>query len=88
MSAPEIVWEDPSPAANGHGPGGVGVWQAFVAELRKHPGKWAVAYPDAEYGAKCSPLGSRLRKLGCEATQRKRADGTYTLYARWPEDAA
>lgn len=78
----EIIWQDPPRS-------GAGIRSAmatdFVAILRQNPGKWAIKrtarYADAE-------MQRTLKKLGCEAVNRSNGDGTYTLYARWPEGGA
>ncbi len=85
MTGPEIVWEDPpEPAVAGRS---TPKWEAFVAQLREHPGKWAVA----RAGVRQNQYGTtqkRLKQLGAEATGRADSDGLYTLYARWPEDVS
>lgn len=79
----DIIWEDPPPRQRGGGRGFD--YDGFVAELKKHPGKWAVVRPGGAYSGAFGDAHQRLRRCGCDALQRKQPDGTYTLYARWPE---
>lgn len=78
----DIVWEDP-PASTVGRPGFD--YDGLVAELKKHSGKWAVARTGGKHTGSFSSARERLMHRGCEAVQRKQPDGTYTLYARWPE---
>jgi hypothetical protein len=79
----DIVWEDPPT-----GRAKPAKWASFAAELKQHPGKWAIAKSGASYDGLVSTQSMRLQYLGCETAKRKQPDGTYTLYARWPEDAS
>lgn len=54
---------------------------AVVAQLKEHPGRWALVQP----GVKGSSPMTGWKKRGCEATSRKRDDGLTDIYARWPE---
>jgi hypothetical protein len=81
MSGP--MWEDPPASQRGRR----GWVPAFVAELRKHPGKWArVISPD---GRETHGAGTRgnIKRAGCEVTgsQVGVEDGGWRLWARWPE---
>lgn len=78
----DIVWEDPPPSTQGGA--GTGRLQVILAELQKHPGKWAVTHEAAR--SKMAKDG--LQKRGCETTTRQNGDGTYRVYARWPEESA
>jgi hypothetical protein len=81
---PDIVWEDPPDTA---GRGGGEAIRAFVAELKAHPGKWALW---KTYDSDGSAAGSQQylkRYYGCEA-RRRTIDGEHRVYARWPEDAS
>jgi hypothetical protein len=82
----DIVWEDPVPPRRGRPP--AKDWRPFVSELRKHPGKWAVVVEKAKYGSSANQAKKHLRALDCEVTGRTQPDGTWTFYARWPEDAS
>ena len=78
----DIVWEDP-PARDYQGGSRPGSAMRLVDELKRHPGKWALAYS----AARSTGASSYLKKLGCESQTRRNADGTTRVYARWPEDA-
>lgn len=77
----EIIWKEPPPAVSSEK-------AAILAELKKHPGRWALVQTRYKSTSGTSPW----KKLGCEATHR-RADTTegksteYDIYARWPEGA-
>lgn len=79
-----IEWEDPPSVGQGR-PIGTGKWKALAAELREHPGKWALA---GTYSYHNTEGLTKLKNLGCEATSRKISLGEYRLYARWPEEAS
>ena len=78
----DVVWEDPPISARGGG--ARGRLRVLLAELKEHPGKWAISHPAAQSPSSAYPL----KRVGCEVTSRKNDDGTYRVYARWPEDAA
>ena len=76
----EMIWEDPGPARVGR-PGDSHLRQV-LAELQKHPGRWAKVAESKANGGQ----GSWWRKQGCEATTRRdRERGVTATYARWPE---
>ena len=79
----DIIWEDPPVPTKGPK---AEVWPSVVAQLKKHPGKWAIVKTGY---VTTNSAGSMQRYLKqtyrCEETYRKQPDGTYTLYARWPE---
>ncbi|WP_065573606.1 hypothetical protein [Micrococcus luteus] len=76
----EMTWEDPGPARVGR-PGDSQMRQ-MLAELQKHPGRWAKVAESKANGGQ----GSWWRKQGCEATTRRdRERGVTATYARWPE---
>lgn len=78
----KIEWKEP-PSRGTHLVG-KGKLQVLVAGLKKRPGAWAVAGRYSITSGTSS--GVRLRRLGCEVTQR--TEGSYiVLYARWPEPA-
>ena len=52
-----------------------------VAQLQRHPGKWAAVKVSSNKGGS---YARQLHQLGCEATTRVEARGTVT-YACWPE---
>lgn len=74
----EIIWKEPPPAVNSEK-------AAILAELQKHPGRWALLGKDKSSSAAADPW----KKLGCEATYRRTNPGEkkpkYDVYARWPE---
>lgn len=77
MSADDgFVWEDP-PAPNFTGrPSG------RRDAMRANPGRWML------FGVYASQGGTAIRRAGFEVATRKREDGRFDVYARWPEDAA
>ncbi|MCV7564978.1 hypothetical protein M3E78_005105 [Micrococcus luteus] len=76
----EMIWEDPGPARVGR-PGDSHLRQV-LAELQKHPGRWAKVAESKANGGQ----GSWWKKQGCEATTRRdRERGVTATYARWPE---
>ncbi|MCO0632739.1 hypothetical protein NGH33_01955 [Micrococcus yunnanensis] len=76
----EMTWEDPGPARVGR-PGDSHLRQV-LAELQKHPGRWAKVAESKANGGQ----GSWWKKQGCEATTRRdRERGVTATYARWPE---
>lgn len=76
----EMTWEDPGPARVGR-PGDSQMRQV-LAELQKHPGRWAKVAESKANGGQ----GSWWKKQGCEATTRRdRERGVTATYARWPE---
>lgn len=79
MDEDEITWADPPPDRRGQQPS---QRQRFVATLQKNPGRWAQYEPGHQHS---SSLATAFKALGCEATTRKRDDGGYDVYVRWPE---
>lgn len=76
----EMIWETPGPARVGR-PGDSHLRQV-LAELQKHPGRWAKVAESKANGGQ----GSWWKKQGCEATTRRdRERGVTATYARWPE---
>lgn len=76
----EIVWEDPPDRHLGAAGRNV---SELVAELKNHPGKWALVREDT-LGKSSSAATYLKRRYGCE-TRTRTSDGTTKLYARWPE---
>lgn len=75
----EMIWEDPGPARVGR-PGDSRLRQ-MLAELQKHPGRWAKVHESKANGGQ----GSWWKEKGCEATTRRdRERGVTATYARWP----
>lgn len=60
----EMIWEDPGPARVGR-PGDSHL-RLVLAELQKHPGRWAKVHESKANGGQ----GSWWKKQGCEATTR------------------
>lgn len=76
-----IVWQDPPPSRSN-----TPKWRsAVIAELKQHPGAWALVEPGKSSGS----YAYLWRRKGCEATSRlvRPADGKpcFDIYARWPE---
>jgi hypothetical protein len=84
-----IEWRDPpntKQQQRGHD------WKGFAAELRAHPGKWAVARrePMRRYGQFGGVTGHLKNRYGLEVkTRTETVDGEVlsVLYARWPDEA-
>lgn len=75
----EMIWKEPPPAVSSEK-------APVLAALQKNPGRWALV----QSGYKSSSGAAPWRKLGCEATHRRSAEGKageYDIYARWPEEA-
>lgn len=71
----EMIWREPPPVVSSEK-------AAILAELQKHPGRWALV--QAAY--KSTSGANAWKKLGCEATHRRtETPGAYDIYARWPE---
>lgn len=77
----EMIWKEPPPAVSSEK-------AAILAELQKHPGRWALVGKDKSSSAAADPW----KKLGCEATYRRTNPGDkkplYDVYGRWPEPKA
>ena len=73
MTEDPLVWEDPPPKKKGGG----GRREA----MRAHPGKWLLWAANAKSSSATLPL----RAGGFETTVRANSDGTWRIYARWPE---
>ena len=52
----------------------------LLPELIARPGEWAIV----ETGRKWHSARQAWVRKGCQASARREADGTYTIYARWP----
>lgn len=72
----KIEWAEPPAAKTGRR----GVINELGPELKAEPGRWA-RVETATYSSR----PHAWRKKGFEAVARKNADGTYDVYARWPE---
>ncbi len=74
----EMIWKEPPPAVSSEK-------APILAELQKHPGRWALVQPERSSSSAAAPW----QKLGCQAkAHRKNAGETppkYDVYARWPE---
>lgn len=54
---------------------------AAVEKLKTRPGEWAVVQERARFASGRQHWTSR----GCETLVRKDPEGTFTIWARWPE---
>lgn len=72
-----LVWKDPPPSKT------FGKLAGEIAELKAHPGVWALVRESTHRSA-----GISWERHGCETTLRKNPDGTWQVYARWPEQDA
>jgi len=53
----------------------------IALKLKKRPGKWALVVQGAK-----SPNGTASwKRRGCQATSSRNDDGTFDIYARYPE---
>lgn len=78
----QIKWQDPPEPSTGRGRQTSRERDQLVAQLKNHPGKWALILEDQ----KSSSAATSMRKRGCEARSvRHRKTNTYDVYARWPE---
>lgn len=77
-----IQWEEPPPSRQGQGKKSSSWRTSIIEELQKNPGKWALVHEDVNSSGMAGPW----RNAGCEAKTRKQDDGTFSIYARWPEE--
>lgn len=77
----EMIWKEPPPAVSSEK-------APILAELQKHPGRWAMVQPDRSSSGAAAPW----QKLGCQAKASRKNPGEtpakYDVYARWPEPSA
>jgi hypothetical protein len=78
----EIAWCDP-PAVTSEGRRGAAA--PFKAALQARPGEWAQYRPGYPHSASTA---SNFRVGGYEATVRKRAEGGYDVWVRWPGETS
>jgi hypothetical protein len=72
----DIIWEDPPSYRKSA--------KAFVAELAKHPGKWAIYRTDLTSTGSGSAY--RQRYPECDWATRKAGEKKWTLYVRYREE--
>lgn len=82
MSDNGIVWEEP-PAV----PGAYTDYRAIELQLRENPGRWARVLTGLTTQGTAASRSDRMKKRGLEAVTRKTPDGTWSLWARFPEAA-
>lgn len=74
----EMIWKEPPPAVSSEK-------APILAELQKHPGRWALVQGDRSSSGAAAPW----QKLGCQAKAHRKNAGEkpakYDVYARWPE---
>lgn len=74
----EMIWKEPPPAVSSEK-------APILAELQKHPGRWAMVQADRSSSGAAAPW----QKLGCQAKACRKNQGEtpakYDVYARWPE---
>ena len=74
----EIIWQDPPPSISTEK-------AEVIAELQKHPGRWALVQQDKSSSSSAAPW----QKIGCQAKAHRKNPGEkvpkYDVYARWPE---
>jgi hypothetical protein len=80
----DVVWEDPPPDSRGRGLSGAAARNAAIlAEVKAHPGKWALVSEDI-----ARSVAQAWKKKGCEtrtATNGRGVTARGKLYVRWPE---
>lgn len=74
--ADPFEWKEP-PMDNRGRPS---IRRSIIDRLQTKPGQWALVAI-----RKDPSFSTPLKSNGCETTTRKRADGQYDIYARWPE---
>jgi hypothetical protein len=77
----EIVWQDPPTRRQRPGE-----YEATIAELKKHPGRWALIASDW----KTAHAPNAFRQAGCEITARRNKDTkggvkSFSVFARFPQ---
>lgn len=78
----QMKWQEPPQSKAGRGRAASRERDAVVAQLKEHPGRWALVQEQCRN----SGAGTSWRQRGCEATAVRRDDGKgYDVYARWPE---
>lgn len=74
----EMIWKEPPPAVSSEK-------APILAELQKHPGRWALVQADRSSSGAAAPW----QKLGCQAKAHRKNAGEkpakYDVYARWPD---
>lgn len=78
----DIVWEEPASTAGR----GQRRWAEITAELKKHPGKWALVGENEWSGV--SLRLKRVYGLDCTVRGTTQDGRAAKIYARWPEDAS
>jgi hypothetical protein len=74
----DLNWQEPPPVTRGNRT----KWSVLAEQLREHPGRWALVATRPS-----DALATYLRRRrGLEATCRKREDGQWDVYARWPKE--
>ena len=87
MTTPEVlIWKDPPNVGRGNP---IKDWTPIAAELRAHPGQWAIIHTGPY--AQCTNLGQTIRKADAAAWRPagsfqatvQTEDGACQLYARY-----
>ena len=76
----KLTFENPTTVSSSHGK-----VQAFIAELSKHEGKWAVYTRTAKTYAYYHILSSKMDNLAVSVRQNPNKK-TYTIYMKWLSD--
>jgi len=79
----DLTWQDPPQSTSGAS--SKEIWNIVAAQLREHPGQWALVRAAASSPAIGLPAAQRL---GLERTTRKTPDGKWDIYMRAPVEAA
>ena len=78
----KLTFENPAPTKTGP----YGKVQAFIAELSKHPDKWAVYSRNSKSYSYFHILSSKMDNLAVSVRQNPNKK-TYTIYMKWLGDA-
>lgn len=82
MTTSDIVWEDPPDPGRRRTSRD---WAAIEAELRAHPGKWALVWENVKSAGHAGHRRTMFRTMGFDVRSAKRDDGLFNVYVRWPE---
>lgn len=82
----EINWKEPPPSATGR-KGAAMDYDALTAEMKQHPGRWALVSEKVTPG-RLNPLKRRGLEVRTVTAGLGYERGFADLYARWPESSA
>lgn len=76
----DIEWADPPPTNHSRSRRADEI-KAMVAQLKERPRQWALVCRGMRSSGSVVPW----QRHGCEVALRKTCEGTWDIYARWPE---